>query len=214
MIPAHPICTDHHLLNVNCLLSGTMIHSMAGRFFTVASALVCGGTVLLCIRSYETCWGKAIGVAGRGVAIRMVDGNVLFELHGFANGWWLDQRSLSSTQTMERWFSPAGGGVLLPPATPLHWRVWSMGSDVQVAAAAIPAPLICVILSIPIYVSFLRKRLVHLGHCVTCGYDLRASPDRCPECGASVPLKREPAPLSNRDTTAVATQPVNRAKPR
>jgi 4-amino-4-deoxy-L-arabinose transferase-like glycosyltransferase len=61
-------------------------------------------------------------------------------------------------------------------------RVWTMPAWLPVIAFAI-APLLALW-------RFIRKRRRHLrGHCPNCNYDLRATPERCPECGA-VPVAR------------------------
>ena len=38
----------------------------------------------------------------------------------------------------------------------------------------------------------LRGVLHECGHCPSCGYGLRASPERCPKCGAAAPLMSDP----------------------
>jgi hypothetical protein len=52
---------------------------------------------------------------------------------------------------------------------------------------------VAVILAIAVHHSFnpaaRRRQRLAKGQCVHCGYDLRASPERCPECGAVAPAR-------------------------
>ena len=74
-----------------------------------------------------------------------------------------------------------GSGSLDSPYNPL----WS---DVRLIMPMWLLILIGVGLCWPAITSQIRGRRCRMAAlCPACGYDLRASPDRCPECGASTP---------------------------
>jgi hypothetical protein len=82
------------------------------------------------------------------------------EYGGFA--WW-------------RWGSPRGNSIAMIAAP-----VWS------VLAVTLIAPVGWLLERA--YRSRVRQRDLRAGRCVSCGYDLRATPGRCPECG-SIPAQ-------------------------
>ncbi|MCX5659123.1 MAG: hypothetical protein NTW19_05290 [Planctomycetota bacterium] len=114
---------------------------------------------------------------------------------------WADHRN---TKTGKRssfcddlYFGPIGWTTEDP--YPTHWRVligWKNGLLDNghygwEAGIQISDWLLLLLLSIAPIARFIahRRDLARIGLCESCGYDLRASIDRCPECGEPIPAK-------------------------
>jgi hypothetical protein len=65
---------------------------------------------------------------------------------------------------------------------------------------AVLAPVLGVLPAVSLFRRFRRRRRAN-GLCRVCGYDLRATPDRCPECGAIPETAQTPRPNPSPSST-------------
>jgi hypothetical protein len=106
------------------------------------------------------------------------------------NSYTSDWTSLSSS----RWLTPAPDVSGVPIVSDLHFlglryrRLFQKGARPFVGSiVTIPYWIPCVLTALPLALRRLRRKHRE-GHCTKCDYDLRASKDRCPECGRPIPV--------------------------
>ena len=84
----------------------------------------------------------------------------------------------------------------IPPSSVIAWidsRTGEPASPQPVVKYIVVCTAAIFVLGLPLIFASARfgawlksRRRIEAGHCPKCGYDLRATPDRCPECGTVV----------------------------
>jgi hypothetical protein len=164
------------------------------------SLLLCGATMTLWLRtfhtmdSFEAYHGKnAYGIdscAGRLILVRSVGGP--YETNrGKSGGWEFHLahqfQEIDYDDVMGRWTRYGFGNRRIrfvldnsnsPPTHTVYFTA---------IPHALPAIVFAILPAYTIFNQTRKRRRKRTGRCITCGYDLRASRDRCPECGVAIP---------------------------
>jgi hypothetical protein len=120
---------------------------------------------------FQVCWGEQTA------SPQAFDGRYLPTIH--ADHFPLSGKPFNSVASKAHWFNInrysihyASNSSLNEDWTSIFGSIWL----IAILAAILPTIW---------FVRFrkLRGAKLHSGHCPICGYDLRATPDRCPECG-------------------------------
>ncbi len=128
--------------------------------------------------------------------------NQLDYLHWHPRGVAISTDNVSAIDQMSEWKAT----YLFMPTTPsrlgfqfAHRQGRYRNTDWWNLEAAIPYWFPGLLFAVPVLIrasGFWKKKHSHpTGQCAACGYDLRATPDRCPECG-TIPTKKKIASKS------------------
>ena len=164
--------------------------------FTLISALsllLWLATAVLWVRSYSVAEGWICDGAGNRTSMMSVRGKLQLQELTYPPK---EPIPFSSPTGYFRGRAENVRPIRLPPQwqfAGLRWNSTMDGTDsIRFRILYIPDWIVasCSLL-LPCLWAFAALRDRRPGHCSACGYDLRATPDRCPECGTPA---RHPAP--------------------
>jgi hypothetical protein len=163
---------------------------------TAVSLVLCLTTVVLWVRSYWRWEYVVYGTSHRHTAVHSRAGQFLFRTERPESGTLWPRptffgKSLATERSDDRLTkNPSGFAWYAGRVVVLHTDEESDLINAVAPAWFISLALAALPCARTARSAWRRFRPAAEGHCPACGYDLRATPDRCPECGTPTPAPR------------------------